>query len=177
MGGSLCLAGRRGSRFRLLCQCERRWFDRHSVPNFLDSLGDDAVADFELGRFHDALAAERLADGDGYDAHFVFRADNRHQMVALNVSHRTLRNQQGVGLRVNPSANAGKHAGHQNGFGIGKLAHDLKSPGLNVYLVIRKANPPAFRIYLAIGKDQLQRGFRRIMLFIRRCPAFQRLIG
>src|SRR5215469_13935640 len=56
----------------------------HSRTHFLRALGDDAFAGFQTFR-NDPLAADRIADFDGLNAHFVLAIHNRDLIAALQL--------------------------------------------------------------------------------------------
>ena len=71
----------------------RVWIDCHSVSDFGDSFGDDAVAGIQAA-FDDPHLADALGGLDGANGYFVIRAHDSDLVAALQLVDGALRNQE-----------------------------------------------------------------------------------
>jgi len=123
--------------------------------NLLDSFDYDLVA--RIQAFGDnPVAANAVARDDRADRDFVVGTNDSHLVISLQLGNGALRNDQGVFLCANDSANSAIATGPQNVCRIWEQASEADGPGAFVDLAIGEIKRALVRVYRTVGQNELK---------------------
>src|SRR5216683_2301368 len=138
-----------------LCRGKRLRVHVHAWANLLNAFSNHGFTGLESVR-HNPLRADLLANLDGANLHFAFPVNDGYLITALQLGHSALRNEHGVVLGSNDSANFAVTTGPQNVPGIRKQPSDANRAGTFIDLAVGEIEGACVGVGSAVRQDQFE---------------------